>query len=238
MRPKLERVEYPAQRELSMNVPTAETPAPNFWSLDHDNRSWVTQGKNFSMYKNERTYYEPQKPASATDFYNTDQSAKMSMSHKVQRSPYRYVSMRSSSAGREADRVYLGTFIGTPERVGPGLYGAGTAPGAVMPRSEPGSSSFASGMVRGTGLIPKNVAEPGYSTLYTDKFLWNKHENRQRKGYTFQQTQRWERPAGPGSNRPAERSTPGPGSYGRLHSWPSSGFKGSARGFNHNSAVG
>ena len=56
------------------------------------------------MHKNERTYYEPPKPASATDFYNTDQSAKMSLSHKVQRSPYRYVSMRSASAGRDGDR--------------------------------------------------------------------------------------------------------------------------------------
>ena len=82
------------------------------------------------------------------------------------------------------------------------------------------------------------VAEPGYSTLSTDRVAWNRHANQQLKGYTFQQTQRWTRAAGPGSNRPAEKATPGPGSYGMLHSWPEGGFRGGARGFNHNRAVG
>ena len=99
-RAKLQRVEYPAERELQFSTPTTNTPSPNFYSLDHDQRAWVAPGKSFSLYRNERTYFEPQKPASATDFYNTDQSAKMSLSHKVQRSPYRYVAMRAHSAGQ------------------------------------------------------------------------------------------------------------------------------------------
>ena len=82
------------------------------------------------------------------------------------------------------------------------------------------------------------VAEPGYSTLATDHRVWNQHANSIGKGYTFQQTQRWMRSPGPGSNRPSDKATPGPGSYGKLHSWPEGGFKGSSRGFNINSAVG
>ena len=237
MRPRLQKIEYPAQRELHFATPTTDTPAPNFYSLDYDSRSWVTQGKNFSMYKHDRSYYEPQKPASASDFYNTDQSSKMSLSHKVQRSPYRYVTMRSHSAGRSHDKAYLGTFIGTPERVGPGLYNENLRVGLSMPRVSPGSSSFASGMVRGAS-PNQQFAEPGYSTLATDSRVWNKHANAIVKGYTFQQTQRWQRAPGPGSNRPSEKMTPGPGSYGKLHSWPDSGFKGSSRGFNLNRAVG
>ena len=192
VRPRLQKIEYPAQRELHLATPTTDTPAPNFYSLDYDSRSWVTQGKNFSMYKHDRSYYEPQKPASASDFYNTDQSSKMSLSHKVQRSPYRYVTMRSHSAGRSHDKAYLGTFIGTPERVGPGLYDENLRVGLSMPRVSPGSSSFASGMVRGAS-PNQQFAEPGYSTLATDSRVWNKHANAIVKGYTFQQTQRWQR---------------------------------------------
>ena len=255
MRPKLERVQYPAVRELSLCTPTAETPSPNFWSLSHDAGSWVRQGKGFSMHKNERTYTEAPKPASATDFYNTDQSSKMSLAHRVQRSPYRYVSMRSQSAGREGDSAYLGSFFGTTERVGPGAYAVGmgayvpTAGGRAtyremnMPRSEPASSAFASGMPRsggihGFGVLRGRTAEPGYATLKTDLAVWNKHANAQGKGYSFDKTQRFARPPGPGSNRPLEKLTPGPGSYGRLHSWPEKGFPGTARGYNHNAAVG
>lgn len=254
-RPKLERVQYPAVRDLMMNTPTAATPPPNFWSLDHDARDWTRGGKNFSLHKNERTYQAVTKPASATDFYNTDQSSKMSLAHRVQRSPHRYVSMRSQSAGREGDGAYLGSFIGTPDRVGPGAYAVGmgtyvpTAGGTAtyrdlhMPRCEPGSSPFASGLPRDGGVLAGNVmrgrvAEPGYATLETDHALWVKHENRQTKGRSFDKTQRWARPVGPGSNRPSEKTTPGPGSYGRLFAYPDKGFKGSGRGYNHNASVG
>jgi len=254
MRP-LERVEYPAQRELVYDTPTTDTPAPNFCSLDLDNREWVKQGVNFMMYKNERIYHASQKPASATDFYNTDQSSKMSLSHRVQRSPHRYVTMRSQSVGREGDRAYLGMFVGTPERVGPGSYVVGmgtyvpTAGGKAiyrelhMPRCEPMSSPFASGLPRnggaqGFGVLRNRTAEPGYSTLDTDQSTWKKHENQQTKGFSFNKTHRWVRSPGPGSNQPSEKDTPGPGAYGRIHVWPKNGFKGSSHGYNHNVAIG
>lgn len=236
-RAKLQRVEYPAERELQFSTPTTNTPSPNFYSLDHDQRAWVAPGKSFSLYRNERTYFEPQKPASATDFYNTDQSAKMSLSHKVQRSPYRYVAMRAHSAGRDHDRAYLGTFISTPERVGPGLYNENLRVGVSMPRISPNSSAFASGVVRGSTL-KRQFAEPGYATLALDNKTWTRHANLITKGHTFPQLQRWQRPPGPGSNRPSEKATPGPGSYGKLHAWPDEGFKGSSRGFNLNRSVG
>ena len=255
MRPKLERVEYPSVRELSLATPTTLTPSPNFWSLDHDSRSWLRQGKGFTMHKNERTYYEAPKSASATDFYNTDQSSKMSLAHRVQRSPYRYVSMRSQSAGRASDGTYLGNHSGTSERVGPGAYSVGmgsyvpTAGGSNiyrevhMPRSEPGSSPFASGLPRdggalGSGKVRGRNAEPGYATLAVDRATWNKHANQQLKGHSFPKTMRFHRPPGPGSNLPSQKDNPGPGSYGRLFSWPDQGFRGSARGYNHNASVG
>jgi len=256
MRPKLERVTYPAFREMHTRIPTTNTPAPNFWSLDHDARNLVRQGRNFSLHKNERTYLDVKKPASATDFYNTDQASNVSMAHKVQRSGYRYVSMRSQSAGREGDRAYLGSFTGTQERVGPGTYAVGmgtyvpTAGGSDVyrdvhiPRIEPGNSAFASGMPRsggvrgGGGVLHNRTAEPGYSTLSTDDHVWNAHDNRQTKGKTFEKTMRFVRAPGPGSNRPSDKPVPGPGTYGHVHSWPEKGFMGSAHGFNHNVTVG
>ena len=250
MRPRLERIQYPAVRELSMATPTTETPAPNCWSIDHDERAWVAQGKAFSMYRTERPYLEARKPASATDFYNVDQTSKMSIAHRVDRSPYRYVGMRSQSAGRDGGGAYLGVLISTPDGVGPGSYrktgsfvpnagGRGTYHEVYMPRSEPGSSAFASGAVRGFGGPMRSTpSEPGYSTLATDRATWRKHANSQGKGYSFEKTRRFARPPGPGSNRPAEKETPGPGSYARLHSWPAKGFRGGARGFNLNTSVG
>ena len=237
MRASRGRIEYPALRDTLLTIPTTNTPAPNFWSLDHDAANWVSKGKGFSMYRSERPYHESQKPASATDFYNTDQGAKTSLAHKVQRSPYRYVSMREQSSGRGGD-TYLGTYIGTSERVGPGAYALGAYREHKMPRCEPYSSSFASGVPR-AGSAPKLKGEVGYSTLATDLATWNLHgSNRQLKGASFSKSMRWERPPGPGSNRPADKSAPGPGAYGRLHSWPEAGFLGSARGFNHNRSVG
>lgn len=232
----VDRVVYPAVREMQMCTRTTVTPAPNFWSLDHDQKTWLAQGKGFSLHKVERTYQKTPGSASATDFYNTDQGAKMSLTHKTQCSPFRYVGMRTQSAGR--DSPVCGSFGGLPERVGPGSYDTHLRP--EMPRSSPGSSAFASGVVRSVP-DPMNrgrTAEPGYSTLATDHAKWKRHANRQAKGYTFSETQRWQRPAGPGSNRPSERGTPGPGAYGRLHDWPQAGFRGSARGYNHNQSVG
>ena len=33
-------------KELQLDTPTTIGPPPNFWSLDHDQRAWVAQGKN------------------------------------------------------------------------------------------------------------------------------------------------------------------------------------------------
>lgn len=234
MRPPVERIVYPAVRTMTWQRESEASPPPNFWSLDADQRAWTARGKGFSLYRADRRYYQTPKPASATDFYNTDQSSKMSVTHKVQRSPYRYVGMRVESAHNTG--AYLGLVAGTPEQVGPGSY----KPNAVrMERSEgSGSSAFASGQPR-TGdnfVLRGRTAEPGYSTLETDLRLWQRHANGQAKGLSFSNAQRWKRAPGPGSNLPGEKLIPGPGAYGTLHSWPDEGFKGTARGFNHNLA--
>ena len=78
-------------------------------------RDRTAEGKNFSMHVADRTYHTGQKPASATDFYNVDQGSKIMLAHKVSRSPYRYASMRSTSAGRmsKGGSANLGVLIGT-----------------------------------------------------------------------------------------------------------------------------
>ena len=254
MRPKVERIEYPAVRELLLAAPTsAQHLAPNCYTIDHDMREWTRQGKQFTMHKTERVYSSTGKSASATDFYNMDQGSKMSLAHRVQRSAYRFSQMRATSAGRASDGTYLGTVCGTPERVGPGAYAVGysryypTAGGKnichdhVMPRAEPGSSPFASGLPRDggkTGGLVKKGSEPGYSAIATDRALWNRHANLQQKGRSFEKTIRFQRPPGPGSNLPGTKPNPGPGSYAKLHSWPEKGFRGSSLGYNHNSSVG
>lgn len=218
-RPAVERITYPAERETVTCVPTTNTPAPNCWSIDHDNRNWVTQGKNFSLYTNDRSYAPTKQGASASDFYNTDQASKVSLVRKVQRSPYRYVSMSNKSAGRTSG-PYLGTLTGTTDRAGPGAY----SPGSLeMPRWAPNSSPFASGQPRCVS-SNSHASEPGYATLTADERARKLHENGQGKGGSFPQTQRWPRAPGPGSNRPADKATPGPGAYGKLHAWPSKGF--------------
>ena len=230
-RPQVERIVYPATRECVTATPTTNTPAPNFWSLDHDARNWVAQGKNFTAYRHDRDFAPVRKPASASDFYNTDQGAKMALTHRVQRSPYRYVSMRSQSAGRDGGN-YLGTSIGTGGRVGPGTY----SPHAQdMPRQEPLFSVLASGSLSRPPAGQRNASEACFATLDEDERQRSHAHFLHQKGAPFLQTMRWARPVGPGSNRPADKITPGPGAYGKLHSWPSTGFIGTARGFNHNS---
>ena len=102
------------------------------------------------------------------------------------------------------------------------------------------ASYIASGMPRNVP-DPSNrgrTAEPGYGSLAHDRALWRRHANRQSKGHTFPQTQRWPRAPGPGSNMPAVKAMPGPGAYGKLHEWPQNGFRGGALGYNHNRSVG
>lgn len=234
-RPQLERVKYPPLRDTVTTGPTTKTPDPNCWSLTHDKRNWVAQGKHFSMCINDRVYMPTKQPASANDFYNTDQASKVTIARKIQRSPYRYINMSQKSAGRDASpamgHTYSPLSVSTTERGGPGAYSPGSQ---QMPRWAPNSSSFASTQPRcGSFDLMRHSSEPGYSSLETDEKLRKLHENGQSKGGTFAMTQRWARPAGPGSNRPSEKATPGPGAYVNLHSWPAKGFMGTAYGFNH-----
>ena len=234
------KIEYPAVRQMDWQR-SAETPAPNFWSLDHDHRARCS-GKSCSLYKSDRKYTGITKPASATDFYNIDQMSKASLAHKVHRSPYRYVSMRSESEGLPKELLSFATPTGTTAKVGPGSYspiasgdswGLSRSSTSTSPR---GSSAFASGQARtgaGNFGLPGRTAEPGYATLAVDQKLWVRHANGQSKGLSFGCAQRWKRPPGPGSNLPAVVATPGPGTYGKTHAWPNEGFSGTARGFNH-----
>lgn len=234
VRPALQRIEYPAMRDTITCLPTENTPAPNFWSLDHDDRHRFAQGKSFKLHRIDRTYEPTRQSASATDFYES-RGPKMALSDRVIRSPYRYVSMRTNSAGRGTG-PYLGVVVGTSQRVGPGAYSPDSL---TMPRQSPGTAAFASGLTRDgkTSFAPKDPDDLAYATLRHDVKQRLVHENRQLKGTTFPQTQRWQRPPGPGSNRPADKETPGPGAYSRLHSWPASGFMGTAHGYNHNASL-
>lgn len=223
MRGRIETITYPAFKNMSWHK-TTETPPPNCWSLEHDERV-RSGGVSFSQYRSDRKYHDQAKPASNTDYYNIDQSNKMSLAHKVHRSPYRYGGMLSESAGRGgSDTSYLGNSIGTPERVGPGSYSpiAASARGYALSLSRGvGSSAFASRQAR-TGNnfgLPGRTAEPGYASLAVDERLWMRRANGQPKGASFGCAQRWKRPPGPGSNLPAEKDTPGPGSYVSMTEW-------------------
>ena len=227
----VEKIKYPAFREMNLTTTDPNISVhPNMWSIEHDKLTKTKYARSTKLYTTERTYFSGPKPASATDFYNTDQSSKMSVERRVTASPYRYFGMRAEAGPRVPPGPYLGTYTSTPDEVGPGSYDQDEK---RMPRHEPGTSAFASGMVRGRR-IGSASTEPGYSSLSTDLALWNRHANRQSKGYSFPKVVRWERAPGPGSNRPAALDTPGPGAYRSQPSWPAKGFKGSARGFNHN----
>jgi len=238
MRGERRRIEYPAVRDMDWQLtPSAQTPAPNCYTLEADEREWHSEGKHFTLYSNDRTFYAGQGSASATDFYNTDQASKVSLHHRVSRSPYRYAAMRSSSAGRGGmPGASLELLTATNDKVGPGTYTADTYK-VPLPRRrhEVGSSVFASGTPRigAVGASPHRIAEPGYATLREDGKYWQLAENRQTKGKSFGNAQRWKRLPGPGTNLPAQKIPPGPGAYGELHSWPAGGFRGTARGFNH-----
>jgi hypothetical protein len=225
-----ERIVYPATRDLLMAVPTAGDKLDfNYWSLESDAQDWVAQGKHFSLHKRDRDYEGIRKPASATDFYNTDQSSKMSLSNRVTHSPLRYVNMRTQSAGRTGP--YLGTLISTGVRVGPGAY---SPHASTMPRQEPNLSVFASGSLARAPAGNRNMGEACYATLDADERARKHAHFLKQKGAPILQSMRWERPVGPGSNLPAAKINPGPGAYRTLHSWPSTGYMGTARGYNHN----
>ena len=237
MRGERKRIEYPAVRVMDWQAtPSMHTPAPNCYTLEEDERNWHAEGKHFSLYLNNRTFYAGPGSASATDFYNTDQGSKASLYHRSTRSPYRYAAMRSSSAGRTGKGLSIDLLVATDEKVGPGSYEVDVqrVPPA-QPRRQVGTSVFASGSPRigkGGGTAHR-LAEPGYATVREDHKQWTLAENRQLKGRSFGCAQRWQRLPGPGTNLPAQKIPPGPGSYGQLHSWPDKGFRGTAKGYNH-----
>ena len=174
--PQLEKIVYPAVRDLMLAQPTAgDSISHNGWSVDSDSRAWMAQGRGFTLHPSDRSYQPTRKSASATDFYNTDQAAKMSVAHRVHRSPYRYVAMRSQSAGRDA--AHGGAGPSTGERVGPGSYSPSTL---RMPRFSPNNAVFASGVPRaGLGVLQqKQPIEPGYASLSHDRRLWHTHHRR------------------------------------------------------------
>ena len=226
MRPQPERIVYPAMRECVSTIPTTNTPAPNCWTIDHDNKEWVAQGKTFSMYKHDRDYAAIRKPASASDFYNTDQGPKMSVGQRVQRSGYRYVGMRTQSAGRGGVAS-----LSTGARVGPGAYNPHLA---TMPRQAPMMSAFASGSLSRPFAGARSAGDICCASIAQDERRRKDLYYQKQKGVPMLHAQRWERPVGPGSNLPSAKLPPGPGAYGKAHSWPATGFLGTARGFNHN----
>ena len=147
----------------------------------------------------------------------------------------RYGAMRIDSGGRSDPVVPAGT----DEVVGPGKYDPmlPTEVGKKPAFSIDGSSSFASGSLRvppSSISLPHRTAEPGYSSLAHDRSSWNDKANGQTKGEAFGRGQRFRRAAGPGSNLPDSKPMPGPGSYQKLHQWPTAGYMGTAKGFNHN----
>ena len=296
MRGRIEQITYPPMRSMDWHK-TTDTPSPNFWSLEHDERARLSAGKSFSLYRSDRKYTGTTKPASATDYYNIDQFSKMSLAHKVHRSPYRRVlrycgacsslahlaptdtgtvaCSRSRPAAAAATPRTLATRLARPSESGPARTRrtrrarasrcvgktsplpallspawpplAGARP-SNLPRPRPcrcqlhvacvstrppsplsgrlpqvlsdgvGSSAFASRQSRtGSGNfgLPGRMAEPGYATLNADRQRWMRHANGQSKGTSFGCAQRWKRPPGPGSNLPAVKDTPGPGSCAR-----------------------
>jgi len=152
----------------------------------------------------------------------------------VYRSPIRYAAMRLESGGRSNPIVPAGT----DEVVGPGKYDPmlPTEVGRKPAISIDGSSAFASGSLRvppSSFSLPHRTAEPGYSSIARDRSAWNQKGSGEAKGEAFGKGQRFRRAAGPGSNLPESKPPPGPGSYQKVHSWPSTGYMGTAKGFNH-----
>ena len=99
-----------------------------------------------------------------------------------------------------------------------------------------GTAAFASRELRvppQSFQLPHRTAEPGYSSVALDRSAWNRKGSGHPKGEAWAKGQRFRRPPGPGSNLPESKPPPGPGSYQKLHSWPTSGYTGTAKGFNH-----
>ncbi|KAL1515305.1 hypothetical protein AB1Y20_001937 [Prymnesium parvum] len=231
----VERIRYPALREMTwQQSAAASNPDPNFYTLDYDDRVRHSEGKFFTLYATERTFYSGRGSASATDFYNTDQGPKATLYHRVSRSPYRYGAMRASSAGREVKAS--SPACATTERVGPGTYHVGNQRVPPPPRRrDVGSAVFASATPRlgKEWAVPPKTAEPVYSSLSVDRKSWTSRGNKYTKGMSFGSAQRFKRAPGPGTNLPAQVPVPGPGAYCGLHSWPDQGFNGTARGYNY-----
>ena len=110
--------QYPAVREMKWMIAPHSAP-PNFWSIQYDRRAWDARGRNFTLYKSDRTYVSSQKPSVHTELLHVDAGPKMSVAHKVYRSPMRYGAMRAESSSRPDLSKH--SLHGTDEVVGPGV---------------------------------------------------------------------------------------------------------------------
>jgi len=208
-----ERIQYASTRDMPWMRSPPSAP-PNFWSIQYDRRAWDARGRNFTLYKSERTYASGQKPSVHTEIVHADAGPKMSVAHKVYRSPMRYGAMRDGSSNRtDPSKQNLSGTDG--EVVGPGKYDP-RVPSEIGTRpafSIDGSSAFASGTLRippTSFSLPHRTSEPAFSSVAQDNSAWNKHENGQKKGASFSCTQRFQRRAGPGSNPAAGCQTHSP----------------------------
>ena len=230
-----ERIQYPAVREMKWMIAPQSAP-PNFWSIQYDRRAWDARGRNFTLYKSERTYVSSQKPSVHTELLHVDAGPKMSVAHKVYRSPMRYGAMRAESSSRPDLSKH--SLHGTDEMVGPGRYDP-RVPSTIGVRpafSLEGSAAFASGEQRippRSFLLPHRTAEPAFSSVAIDRTSWTKKANGQGKGVSWNRAQRFPRDPGSGSNVPENKPPPGPGQYTKLHSYPDKGWFGTAKGMNH-----
>ena len=62
--PQLEKIVYPAVRDLMLAQPTAgDSISHNGWSVDSDSRAWMAQGRGFTLHPSDRSYQPTRKSA-------------------------------------------------------------------------------------------------------------------------------------------------------------------------------
>uniref|UniRef100_A0A7S4FBM2 Uncharacterized protein n=1 Tax=Chrysotila carterae TaxID=13221 RepID=A0A7S4FBM2_CHRCT len=228
----MERIVYPAVREMDwQRLPVS--PDSYGSALEQDRRAW-NGATAFTQYKNDRSLLTVTKPASATDYYDTNSGKCTEISRASERSPMRYSGMRETAAARNECRPNSST----NELVGPGSYSP-TNKQKWEPRLVQGEQIplpvFADAQPRTRSadfMHACSSGTPGYSSLVHDQRNWQRHDNNRQKGAYIPRERRFQKPAG--SPTRAYSGSPGPGSYGKIASWPTQGYIGTARGFNHN----
>ena len=95
----MERIQYPALREMDWQKPRGCGPKPNFWSIDADARSWA-RARSTTLYVHSRQVMPAIRSVSAGDFYGSldGSGPKQGLSRGVQSSSMRYSSMRDTCA--------------------------------------------------------------------------------------------------------------------------------------------